>query len=81
MPEPRGVLEVGCASGGAHKPGVTGVLCSVQSPFPPSPLPGQRAARLGRPRILHLSSILPTPGRCIHLSTSHSAATPSEGLP
>lgn len=61
-----------------HTPSATGVPCSVQAPFPPAPLPGQRAARLGRPRILQLSSILPTPGAA---STSAPPAQPPPAQP
>lgn len=64
-----------------HTPSATGVPCSVQAPFPPAPLPGQRAARLGRPRILHLSSILPTPGAASTSAPPAQPPPPQKGFP
>lgn len=58
-----------------HKPSATGALCSVQAPFPPAPLPGQRAARLGRPRIL------PTPGAASTSAPPAQPPPPQKGFP
>lgn len=58
-----------CLQRRPHAPASPGA-CAVCSPrFPPSPLPGPRAARQGCPRIPRPMPSLPTPGPRVHLST------------